>query len=144
MSEQKNGWDFVIHLTDHFFSLLNTGRIIPLILLVVCGTYAWVIYNSPIEDIIGYQVATIDFVSENSVMVLLLVALIASNSIWLALFKAREKQYDKEMDRLVEERRYLLHYSSDKPLIENHNSSEDVHNEQIIVPRPNEARGSNR
>ena len=144
MSEQKNGWDFVINLTDHFFSLLNTGRIIPLILLMVCGTYAWIVYNSPVESIIGYQATTVNFVSENSLMVLLLVALIGSNLIWLSLFRARERQYDKEMDRLVEERKYLLHYSSDEPLIRNHNSSEDAHNEQIIVPRPNNARGSNR
>lgn len=140
MSEQKNGWDFVIHLTDHFFSLLNTGRIVPLILLIFCGTYAWVVYNSPIEDIIGYQATAISFVSENSVIVILLVVLVASNLLWSTLFKSREKQYNKEMDRLVEERRFLLHYSGDKPLIETHNSSEDAHNEQIIVPEISAAR----
>lgn len=116
------GWMFARDTSRQLFKLLNSGKIFPafgLVILALMGLIAW---RLPEKDLTVIVLQILGLV--NSSTGLLVGIIIASNFVWAWLYWTRNRLYERELNRLIEDRHELMHMKNRVP-IENHRSSKD-------------------
>lgn len=133
-NEPKNEypWSRVVHtFFEGSFKIINTGKIYPLVALLLLVIIMIVVFRAP-EEALGQ--ALLIFMNKVVVTYGGLITLLAlSNALWRFLWVKQRDNYEKEIKRLTDERRDLMH-NPDRKIIKNHRSTEDDCKETFIMP----------
>ncbi|MDY6449926.1 hypothetical protein [Acinetobacter faecalis] len=129
-----NVWMFARDFFDNIFSLLNTGKIFPVVLLAFLIMIGLVIWKYPDEQLPSLVSGVLSNVGSNWVIVFAL--LIITNLAWCVLFFAYKSMFEKEITRLSEIRSQLMHGGGDLKKISAHRSSDGPQQEGYIFPNP--------
>lgn len=118
---EYNGWRVLHFFLEKFFGLINTNKIFPvfiLLLFAIIGLIIWRLPGSELADLLRALINK-DIVNE----VGLVFALVATNLAWVFIVTVLTLTYQREINRLSEERKKLFH-QPDRSSIEEHRSSE--------------------
>ena len=132
-----NGWQFARDFSDHIFSLLNTGKIFPVILLaiiVMVGLIIWKYPDEHLPELLRLATGVLFRIGSNWINVF--VIMVISNIAWLILFLMQRKIYQNEIVRLSDIRSQLMHGNNDYKKIADHRSSKGIQQEGYILPKP--------
>ena len=133
--ESYNFWMFARDFFDNIFSLLNTGKIFPVIILAFLIMTGLIIWKYPEEKLPELVTGILFNVGSNWIIVFVL--LIITNLAWCFLFFAHKKMYENEITRLSDIRSSLMHGEDNLKKISAHRSSDGPQKEGYIFPNPN-------
>lgn len=131
-----NGWQFARDFFDNVFSLLNTGKIFPVIILAFLIMMGLMIWRYPEEKLPDLVTGILFKVGSNWLIVFSL--LIITNIAWYLVFRVQKQIYEKEIKRLSDIRSILMHGDGVVDRIAEHRSSNGPQQEGYIFPNPTE------
>ena len=132
--KQKNDYPWsrvALTFLEGSFKLINTGKLYPLIALLLLIMAMVVVYRVP-EEALGQAL----LIFMNKVIVTyggLITLLVLSNLAWRFLWVKQRDNYEKEIKRLTDERSDLMH-NPDRKRIKKHRSTEGDCKETYIMP----------
>ena len=129
-----NGWQFARDFFDNVFSLLNTGKIFPVIILACLMMSGLILWKYPAEKLPHLITAVLSSIGSN--WMVLFILLVLTNLLWVILFSLQKKMYENEIVRLSDIRSQLMHGSETLNKISSHRSSDGIQQEGYIFPNP--------
>lgn len=124
-------WDFARDFSTQLFALLNTGRIFPAILVLLALLMLLAGVRMPTDEVAPFGNHLLDVI--NGWTGLFLFLLLATNAGWLVLYRERGKLHEREIKRLTEIRKQLMH-GENLTLIKHHRSSDGEQQEGYLLP----------
>ncbi len=121
-SEHATGYDAIIHVSSLIYNLINSGNIIPLVLILGLFFIGFVSWKVP-EEVLGESLGKIIGLFSRDRLYLFLLGCGTAGSLYGNFIQ--RKVYKNEIKRLTDERSFLMHGIKKGSLhrLKNHNPS---------------------
>ena len=129
-----NIWRFLTQFFGGVFSLINSGKIYPLVALAVLGLVAFVAWEMPEADLGEAVLRLVELLTSSSALCWSL--LFITNLGWIYLLRQSRRTDQDEINRLANLRKELMYGRESGHLtpIEQHRSSEGLVVEEYLLP----------